>query len=299
LRQSFDVLVVGRLFCDLIFTGLTRMPSLGEERFAPGLTITAGGGAFITGAWLRRLGLNPGIVSEIGRDPFSDEIARALADHDLDAALVRRHDGPMPQITVAMPVGDERAFLTHLAPGPSGSLASRLEPHLVGRSRPWLHVSELATLVAHPDLVALARRTGATLSLDPSWDEELFRDSLAQELLEAVDLLLPNEAEALALTGAASVEEALSELAARIPSVVVTCGPNGALAALGGKRICQSAVPVREVVDSTGAGDAFNAGVIATLIAGGSLAEALRRGAECGAAAVSAVGGAPSLEAAA
>jgi sugar/nucleoside kinase (ribokinase family) len=294
MEKRFDLFVIGRLFCDLIFTGLDRMPELGREHFAPGLSILAGGGAFITSAWLRALDIEPALVSDLGSDPFSAEVAQAIAAQGLDSRFVRRHAEPLPQVTVAMPVRQDRAFLTHLAPpGASRDLRRGLEQAIAAGHGAWLHVCELATLVTHPELVELARAHGARLSLDPSWDERLMRDPDARALIEKVDLFLPNDAEALAITGAETVEAALDELAEAIPAVIVKCGDQGAIARKGSTRLSQGACRAPELVDTTGAGDAFNAGLIASMIRGESLAGALRAGAECGAQAVGIVGGVP------
>ena len=83
------IAVIGRLSCDLVFTGLAEMPALGRERFAPGLTIAAGGGAFITSAWLKRLGVDPLLVADLGSDPFSAVIGHAIDAHGIGRAHVR------------------------------------------------------------------------------------------------------------------------------------------------------------------------------------------------------------------
>jgi sugar/nucleoside kinase (ribokinase family) len=73
---SYDVLVYGPLFCDLIFTGLPAMPTLGTETFAGDFTIAIGGSAIVAAA-LHRLGAKVGLIAELGSDPLS-LIARNL-----------------------------------------------------------------------------------------------------------------------------------------------------------------------------------------------------------------------------
>ncbi|MFN8926233.1 MAG: carbohydrate kinase family protein [Rhodospirillales bacterium] len=287
------VLVVGRLYCDLIFTGLDAMPALGRETFARGLAVTAGGGAFITAAWLKRLGVEPGIVSDLGTDPFSGVIADRLQALGLSARHIVRHDRPFVRLTAAMPVAGDRAFLTYLEPdvataGRGAALAASGARHV--------HVAELGTLVRWPDLPAAARAAGMTVALDAGWDDALVRDPSARALIGTVDLFLPNAAEACALADLpeTAVDRALDHWAARVPGVVVKCGGEGAVAALDGSRHRVPALAV-PVVDATGAGDAFAAGLIAARLGGADARAALVQAAVCGSLAVRSAGGAEAL----
>jgi sugar/nucleoside kinase (ribokinase family) len=285
-----EIAVIGRLYCDVIFTGLQELPVLGRERFAPSLTVTAGGGAFITSAWLRHLGVDPLLAADLGTDPFSALIGEALDAHGIGRAGLRLLDGPLPRITVAMPLEGDRAFLSHVAPAETRDLALLLRE----QTPRWLHVCEIGTLVEHPELISLARESGATLSADPSWDDSLLFDSAVRRLLAEVDLLLPNEEEARALTDGCKAEEAASALAAQGPVVVLKRGAGGVLVVGPEGRLAVPS-PKAEVVDTTGAGDAFNAGFLAGRLQGRTLEEAARLGTNCGAQSVATAGGAPEL----
>ncbi|MFH9238075.1 carbohydrate kinase family protein [Streptomyces anulatus] len=114
------------------------------------------------------------------------------------------------------------------------------------------------------------------------------------EFAEGAELLLPNADEARLLTGLPGPESAAAELSRRFPRVVVTLGARGAVVAAGGEVIGRvPAPPVREPVDSTGAGDAFTGGFLAALLAGADDLAAAVEGCRAGAAAVAAVGGRP------
>ena len=78
-----------------------------------------------------------------------------------------------------------------------------------------------------------------------------------------VDLLFANEDEVLQMTGRADPEAALADLAAKVDTLVVTRGADGATAIAGGERISIPAAPVKQVIDTTGAGDLFAAGFLA------------------------------------
>jgi len=94
-----------------------------------------------------------------------------------------------------------------------------------------------------------------------------------------VDLLFANQDEALELTGRADLEGALTELRAKVPTLVITKGPDGAIAIENGERISIPAAPVSDVVDTTGAGDLFAAGFLTARCKGASLERCLWTGA--------------------
>ena len=111
-----------------------------------------------------------------------------------------------------------------------------------------------------------------------------------------IDLLFANEAEALQLTGRTDVEAALAELAAKVPTLVVTCGPEGALAIERGERIAIPAAPVTNIIDTTGAGDLFAAGFLTARCKGASLERQLWTGAIAAAEIISHFGARPEAD---
>jgi sugar/nucleoside kinase (ribokinase family) len=116
--------------------------------------------------------------------------------------------------------------------------------------------------------VGAARAAGCTVSVDPASTGPLAAGGVDRWLddTEAVDLLLPNRDEALLLAGCPDVAEAARVLAGRYGAVAVSLGADGALWAAGGTVQHRPAVPA-PVVDTTGAGDAFTAGVLAAWLA--------------------------------
>ncbi|MFC9860770.1 MULTISPECIES: carbohydrate kinase family protein [unclassified Streptomyces] len=114
------------------------------------------------------------------------------------------------------------------------------------------------------------------------------------EFTEGTDLLLPNADEARMLTGLPEPADAAAKLSRQFPQVVVTLGDRGALLATEGAVTGHvAAVPVRDPVDSTGAGDAFTGGFLAARLAGADDASAAAAGCRAGAEAVATVGGRP------
>ncbi|GGX67591.1 ribokinase [Tateyamaria omphalii] len=273
-----SVLCVGRLYCDLIFTELPHLPRLGEEVFAPGFSMHAGGGAFITAATIQALGHRAGLCATFPAAPFTDTVLRDIERAGVDATLCdAAAEGQSPQITVASVLDDDRAFLTHA----SGSALP---------DTPWpsdwshLHIGELRTLAEHPDLVARARAHNMTISLDCGWDDALVHKGAEMEpLISKVDLFLPNASEIATLRSSGLRHDAA-------PITVTKEGAKGArVESESGTYECP-ARPVK-VVDTTGAGDAFNGGFLVAWLSGADLPHALSAGVSCGAVAVGHVGG--------
>jgi sugar/nucleoside kinase (ribokinase family) len=141
-----------------------------------------------------------------------------------------------------------------------------------------------------PDLLEEARRNGATTSLDTNWDpDERWADGV-RDALRSVDTFLPNEAEALALTGAESVTSAAKKLSEIIPDVVIKRGPRGAYAISDGEVHDVPAMPI-DVRDTTGAGDSFDAGYVYGQLAGMPTRKRLRAACICGALSTRGLGG--------
>jgi sugar/nucleoside kinase (ribokinase family) len=274
------ILCVGRLYCDLIFTDVPRLPSMGTEVFAGGLGLHAGGGAFITAAWLASLGHRTELAGHLPNAPFHDVVVADLKAARLGLGLCRPLDPALDtQLTVAIVGACDRAFLTRR----SGAAAPDITAHDLRRiGARHLHIGELSTLLERPDLLSVAREIGATVSLDCAWDDDL---PVAQVpgLLAQVDVFLPNDAEVRHL-----LERGVPEPFA--PLTVVKKGAQGSSAIIDAREIAEPAERVR-AVDTTGAGDAFNAGFLSAWLAGQPLPVCLRAGNALGARAIVGRGG--------
>ena len=133
------------------------------------------------------------------------------------------------------------------------------------KSAKHFHLSSLFLLRAlQPDLPALFRElkgAGLTISLDTNDDPSGRWNGVLPELLDYVDLLLPNETEACHIANKATLNEALEELARRVPCVAVKCGSRGSVVRVDGETFSVAGVSVQPV-DTIGAGDSFNAGFL-------------------------------------
>jgi len=273
------LLSVGRIYCDLVFAGIDRMPTQGTEIFANNLTICAGGGAFITSAYFRAVGGRSQVAAYLPAAPFDTPVLEQMTASHVGSHLCQRAtEGADPQVTVAMTLEHDRAFLTRAAgPAIPRLTAAQIANAGVGH----LHIGELRSLEEHPWLLDLARDAGITVSLDCGWDDDV--GAKAGDLISEVDIFLPNKDERQHL------EDRKIAWSDKVLTVV-KCGREGAYALSNGGMTASSAVPSK-VVDTTGAGDAFNGGFLFGLLAGEPLEACLEKGNRCGSAAVSATGG--------
>ncbi|MFC7096577.1 carbohydrate kinase family protein [Halobaculum marinum] len=254
---------------------------------------------------LARLDEAPDLWTRIGADGFGDFLAETLAAEGVpDTHVERDPDAPTGLAVVSLDADGDRSFALYL----EGTASSRLETGAVDNATladlDWLHVGgvELAYEPSRSAVFDLLDRApdGVTVSFDPNARESLWRafdyaDTLA-EALPDVDVLVASE-EDLAPAGYEGSPEALaSAITADGPhTALITRGAAGAYArstedAPWGAGEAEHAGFDADVVDTTGAGDAFTAGVIAALDGGQSLADAIRFANAVGARATTAQG---------
>ena len=280
IHEPVRVLSVGRVYCDLIFSQVPRFPKLGTEVFAGGLGLSAGGGAFISAAYLTAMGFKTALASNLPRAPFYDTVSADIKALSIDSDLCQSaSEDTDPQVTVALTCYQERAFLSRRN-GPAIPEMQWLEES-VDHTVEHLHIGELRTLLEHPQIIKFARDRNMSISLDCGWEDDFSECDIS--VISQVDLFLPNEMEYQALC-----EAGMSTMPA--PITVIKCGEKGAKCLSVDGSIFSSAALVK-AVDTTGAGDAFNAGFIAKWLQKEPFEECLAAGNKCGAAAVQEIGG--------
>lgn len=296
--KDLDLLVIGDCNPDVLVLGEDVTPAFGQqEKLVGAISLVIGGSAAITAVAAARLGLRVGLAAAVGADAAGEFMLAQLAAEGVDTTAVVVRPGLATGMTVALSRGTDRAILTALGAIPTLT-ASEVSTGLLARTR-HVHVSSYFLLEQSlgpglPELLAAARSLEVTTSLDTNWDPAgRWGGEQLGAVLAATDLLLPNEAEARHIAGAASASEAIATLAAAGPRVVVKLGGEGAMCHDGALsyRISPPSGAAGQVVDTTGAGDCFNAGLIAGLLRGLDLPSAARLGCAVGTASTSAVGG--------
>ena len=285
-QGSPEVVATGELFADVVFGGLPSLPALGEELNALELTTAPGGGPAICAVALRRLGVPVACCAKIGGDAFGQMVVAALRTEGVLTETVSVSGTESTNLTVAFPVGDERAFVTH-----RGIRAAHTDEEVRSALAMWApSVLFVGGLVASEDLLREARARGITIVLDIGWEIAVHRAAALRRVLPLVDVFLPNEAEILAVTGADTVEAAAAALLDDVATVVVKRGRRGALGVMLGRLLCAPTFRVH-TVDTTGAGHAFDGGYIYGLLRGWETEQCLRAGNACGALSTTRYGG--------
>ena len=287
--MSYDVLVYGPLFCDLIFTDLPSMPESGTEIFAGNFTITIGGSAIVA-AGLQKLGAKVGLIADIGNDPMSRLVAGLLDEFEIDRTLVREHPQQLTQLTVALSFPDDRAFVTRFE---KPEKPANLERILKAYPTRHLHMCSFLSVFDAPDACHIAHEAGTTISMDPGWDETALRDSRLHHMLTELDYFMPSRSELCFMMDETDYDKALDKALGQMKqgSVIMKNGAEGALA--HGNNLREYAPPLSVTpVDTTGAGDAFDAGFLYALTQDYDMKTCLRYGAVCGALTTTVIGGA-------
>src|SRR5262245_41095505 len=282
-RIVFDLVTAGEAFDDLVFYGLDRLPASGEELKTQAFSRSPGGGAIITAVATARLGLRAAVLSAVSEDGVRMLRAEGVAVRNL------RRRGEPAAITVALSTRRDRRFLTFN--GVNEALPDRIRrllPRVRGRHvhlafyprpcRPWIAV------------VDQLRRRGITSSWDFGWNPRLIHDPQFRTLAESVDCLFLNRDEALMYSRRTTLGDALDRWRRAPRPVVIKLGRLGSRIVGGGVEL-RAAPPRVRVVDTTGAGDAFNAGFLVAALRGGSLQAALRLGNRVGALSTRRAGG--------
>ncbi len=283
---NYDVLLVGDYFCDLIFTGLPTMPSLGSEVYGTGFDMMPGG-SFITALALHRLGLRAGWACDFGNDIFSRFVLESVRLHGLDDSLFHLHDRPIRNISVSMSFPQDRAFVSYADKRERLPLIPLIEKH----QPRCLLFPGLCFGKAQAQWATATHGYGGLVYMDCQHTDETLDTPGLAEMLRGVDIFAPNATEALHLTGAATVEAAVARLAELTPLVVIKLGADGVMAQAGARVIHVPGISV-EALETTGAGDCFNAGFLYGYLRGEPLETCLRCGNICGGLSTTARGGA-------
>jgi sugar/nucleoside kinase (ribokinase family) len=290
------VLVVGDLNPDLVLTG-DVVPKFGQvEQLLDGATLTIGGSAAITAHGLARLGRPVSLVAAVGQDLFGDRLLDDLGAAGVDVGpTLRRTDLPTG-LTVVLSDRDDRAILTLPGAIPTLTAAEVRTAVAAARARGLVHV-HVSSLFLHPSLAAELpgllnelRAAGLTTSLDTNDDPRGQWQGL-DDLLPHLDVFLPNRAEVLAIGRDSDPHRAAATLASRGPLVVVKDGADGAFATTSDGDVVAVGGEPREPVDTTGAGDSFDAAFLDGWLDGLALSQCLHRAALAGSLAVGALGG--------
>ena len=288
-----DVLCIGELNVDLVLSELPELPDFGTETIAKKMILALGSSTAICAAGLAELSLNTSLFSLIGDDDYGNYCLKKLKEYNVKS-LVIKDKTQKTGITVSMNTvkNKDRALLTYL-----GTIdkfdASQLDYALLDTVR-HIHVGSFFLQTALRknllNIFKTAQEKGVTTSLDAGFDETNTWNLGLFDLLKYTTIFLPNEIEAFNITGEIEPLKAAEKLACYSQIAVVKCGSNGSVCFTNNESYSSPAIPAN-VIDTTGAGDSFNAGFISAYLNKKAIGECLLQGNKQGSIAVSRYGG--------
>jgi sugar/nucleoside kinase (ribokinase family) len=266
-KFRFDITIAGETNLDLILYGLPEVLPTERELLASDFKLTLGGSSSILAHNLAVLGSRVGFITQVGNDELGRIALARLHESGANILKVPAPPNVGTGVTILLPHGQRRHILTH--PGAMTEMkVADLDMSYLTSARHF-HLSSLFLQTGlQPDLPQLfadLRKAGLTLSLDTNDDPTDQWAGVLDQLLDSIDLLLPNEDEIMRITQKPTLEQALDALSKRVPLIVVKCGSRGALAQQGSNRKWITPLLV-DPIDTIGAGDSFNAGFLSSYL---------------------------------
>lgn len=265
------VLCVGDLVVDIVSSAITRLPEPGEVVLTENIAVFPGGNALNIAVALRRLGEQVSVAGSVGDDALGQLLLDQLQMQDLNVRGVRREPGGRTASTFILRAeGEDRRFIHSLGVAATFT-GEHVLPELIPDNGIMLAGGYLKLGAWDDDLLAdlmrQARQRNCTVVLNVCIAKDSGVDpSRCLHLLEHVDVFVPNEDEARLLTGQTSLArqaQVLRKAGAR--KIIITRGKQG-LYADDGEQIVEMGIFEVPLVDPSGCGDCFTAGLIAGLL---------------------------------
>lgn len=256
---EFDVVGIGNINYDIIML-IERFPEFHEKVNAEEAFFGLGGAAANTISWLAHFGLKTGYIGAVGRDEIGEAHLSYFRRIGVDTGGIKVVDAPSG-VAIAMIRGEDKRIVKY----PGANRLKEVDFDYLSRAR-HIHLSSNPPETIEK-VVEFANERGITVSLD------IGEAPLSREIEERVDYLMMNEDEYRRKFG--SLDLSLC----RAKNLVVTLNGGGALVRDASGNVHEvRGLSAEVVVDSTGAGDSFDAGVIYGVLRGWSLKDAARLG---------------------
>lgn len=278
------VLVIGELNVDIVATGLQGLPQEGSETIAADFALTLGSASAIFAAGISKLGHQVTFVSQVGTDQFGDFCVTELQAVGVSKDQIQRNARVKTGATMAFSGVRDRALVTYLGAIEDFSY-QQLNMSILKGQRHLHMTSYFLQKGLRPSFAKIyrqAKEAGLTTSFDPNSDPTGSWSRTIRGVLRHTDILFMNQSEAMQMTRAGSVQKALKTLGDLVPCAVIKLGSRGATAIRGAERARAPGFNVK-AVDTTGAGDSFDAGFVSSYLRAAPLMECLHQGNACGA----------------
>jgi len=281
--MRYDVITAFDTCVDLVVDLGETIPEFDQkEKLVDSFSLEMGGSSCIFACQCAKLGLKTTGIGVIGEDAFGRVVIDGLSESGVDTSYVKSDATFKTGLGVLLTRNTDRAILTYS--GTIGATGPELFTNQLLTDSRHLHIGSYYLLTglinAFPDILRRAKEFGLTTSLDTNWDP-LEKWELPDEVISNLNIFLPNENEAMYITGSRDVIEAARQLAERIPIVVIKQGEKGGIVVSGNQLIHLTPIDV-QVIDTVGAGDSFDAGFIWAYLNGMDLKDCLHSGLYCG-----------------
>lgn len=240
---------------DLLYVGLDRLPKKGQEIYARAFDMQLGGGVPATMINLRRLGIRSKLLTFVGEDFVSEFVKKAFDSYGVEMVNLHKGKGWPVTISSALICDGDRSFVSY---------QDEIE------ITPW-HVEQVYKQLSGAKVVDMQAgfleayqklsAEGAIQVFDTGWEEDLSIEKY-RDYLEIADYYVPNQKEAMKITGESTVENAAKELGKYFKDVVIKLDKDGCLLKNGKGMKVIPPLPGVKAVDATGAGDAFMSGFL-------------------------------------
>lgn len=290
--KKWDVFVFGDINVDLLVPDVNRLPPSGEECEVPVMETAPGGGAALFALGLARLGLKPVFLGSVGDDFYGGYLKNYMEETGVDLSLLEVKPKARTGISISFTDKQDRCFLTFRGDCRVPDIGA-VSMEQVSQAR-HIHLTGYSASVNHEAYLDFLRQlrgeTDVTVSFDVGWDSTEEWSPGIYELFPYLDVLLMNETECLHYSRAASVREAALDFASRGCMAVIKLGKKGSLCCRDGQIWRREGFSVT-AVDTTGAGDSFNAGFVYGFLNDEEPETALELGNGCGALSCTGLGG--------
>ncbi len=240
---------------DLLYAGLQKLPEEGQEIYAEGFDMQLGGGVPATMINLSRLGVPSRLLTYMGEDFFSQFVRRALDGYGVQTINLYKGNLRPVTLTSVLICGGDRSFVSYQD-------EIEITPQHVEQVYRQLTGAKVVDMQA--GFLEAYRKLSAEHTIqvfDTGWEEDLSIDKY-REYLEIADYYVPNQKEALKITGESTVENATKKLGRYFPDVIIKLDKDGCfLKNSSGSKVIPP-LPGVKAVDATGAGDAFMSGFL-------------------------------------
>lgn len=284
-KKKYDIVTAMDICVDILVRLGDVIPQFAQkEHMIDDLSIEMGGSCSIFACQAAKLGLNVAGIGKVGNDLLGSLVIESMSKSGVDTHHIKIDETIKTGASVILCKNDgDRCMLTY-----SGSIdeasVDQFTPEIFNETK-HLHIGSyyLTKKIKpyYPLIIEKLKKQNATISLDTNWDpEEIWSDGL-WDVLTQTDIFLPNENEIKAISGKKTVESSVDALLDYVPIIAVKMGENGACLYTKKAEWHEPALKV-VAVDTVGAGDSFDAGVVYGMLSGYDLQKCLKAGIICG-----------------